>query len=328
VKIKDTGRVGYVNGRWVAESELVAHTYTYHYMYGLSCFDMLRTFSHEIFLADEHIDRLFSSMSSLYIPNDQTHSSIKAIMDELISRNPLPENEEYRILINVDKGPLSIYRDVFELEEGEEWDTPTWQISAWPLSKVARTLAHFYKTGANAVTTSQRQIPSQYLDPKIKSRSRAHLQIANVEASKLGADAMALLLDDHGFVCEGTGSNFMMVKDGAIVIPERRNMLRGCSMMYIIDVLSKQLGISIIEKNIEPYDVLNADEAFFTGTFNNILPCNRFNGQVIKGMKSSSGPMGDMTKVICDKWAENVGVDFIKQLVDWQREHELNERAG
>lgn len=313
-------RVNYINGNWTPESKSALHIYDCGFFFGDSVFEMHRTFNHEHFLLDEHIDRLIASMRSFYIPIDKTKQEIRDIFDELKKRNAdhFSSGEEFRFMVNVSRGPLSIYKEVFELQEGYEWNKPTWIFNAWPLSKTAKTLSHFYETGVNAVLVNQRQIPSQYIDPKVKSRSRAHLQLANIEASKHGKDAMALLQDDAGCICEGTGANILIIKDGKIITPERRNMLRGCSMEYILNVIAPQLGITIIEKNIEPYDVLCADEAMFTGTFVNLIPVNRLNGRFLRGMEGRSDPMGPVTKLICDQWSKNVGLDFIAQIKGWK----------
>lgn len=314
---KTTERVSYINGRWVPESKAAIHIYDSQFMFGDAVFEMHRTFNHKHFLLDEHIDRLFASMNSFYIPIDKTREEIRSIFNELMQRNKEHfVNDEYRFMVNVSRGPLSIYKDVFTLENGDEWNKPTWIFNDWPLSKTARTLAHFYETGVNAVLVNQRQIPSQYLDPKVKNRSRAHYKLADIEASRHGRDALALLQDDDGFICEGTGSNFILVKDKKLIIPERRNMLLGCSMMYVINVLAKQLGLEVIEKNIEPYDVINADEAMFTGTFVNLLPCNRFNGRLLKGANANE-PMGAITKLIVSQWSSNVGINVVEQVKLW-----------
>jgi hypothetical protein len=61
---------------------------------------------------------------------------------------------------------------------------------------------------------------------------------------------------------------------------------------------------------------MNCDEAMFTGTFVNLLPCNRLNWKYIND-NLKENPLGLITKKIADKWSENVGVDFIQQMIDW-----------
>ena len=172
-----------------------------------------------------------------------------------------------------------------------------------------QTLGHLYDTGINAVIVSQRAIPSSLLEPKIKNRSRIHYQMANIEASQFaGKDNWAILLDPDGFVAEGTGDNFFIVKDGVVISPEGRNILRGISRQYVFE-LCDELGISWIEKNIEPYDVMMADEAFVTATPFCILPVMRLNSQDI-----GDGKYGKVTKTLLNKWSKNVGVDVEQQI--------------
>ena len=65
-----------------------------------------------------------------------------------------------------------------------------------------------------------------------------------------GNDNWALMLDPDGYIAEGTGSNFFMVKDNVIYSPEERNMLRGISMQTVIEDLAPSLGYKVV-KNIE-----------------------------------------------------------------------------
>ena len=78
------------------------------------------------------------------------------------------------------------------------------------------------------------------LENKVKNRSRMHYQIANlqVKGQNLGNDTMPLLLDEDGFNTESTGANFLMIKGRKLISPELRNMLRGTSAQYILEVLS------------------------------------------------------------------------------------------
>ena len=316
-------RVTYQSGEWVPESEASIHIYDSQFMFGDGVFEMARTFNHEFFILDEHIDRLFRSMRYLQIPITKTKKEVHDLCLETFERNKShfdkpgePFNEECRIMINVSRGPLSIYREVFELKKGENWNDPNWIINVWPLSRTAKTLSHFYESGANAIIPSQRQIPSRLLENKVKNRSRMHYQMANLQVKPYGKDAVPLLLDEDGFITESTGANFLMVKDGKLIVPELRNMLRGSSMMYILETLAPQMGIEVIHRSFEPYDIMNCDEAMFTGTFVNLLPCNRLNGEYLNN-EVKKDPIGPITRKICDNWSKNVGLNFIEQMKYW-----------
>ena len=157
------------------------------------------------------------------------------------------------------------------------------------------------------------------LDPKIKNRSRIHYLMANIEASKFkGKDNWALLLDDDGFISEGTGDNFFIVKNGEIITPEGRNILRGISRDYIFEICN-ELNIKCIEKNIDKYDVLTADEAFMTGTPFCMLPVTKLNNQ-----KIGDGKVGKVFSILLEKWSKNVGINIKKQIQKYSEENSNN----
>ena len=165
-------------------------------------------------------------------------------------------------MIDVTRGLLGIYHGIEGIQKGTNVI-----IADFPLRWTVASMGALFDTGINAVITSQRAIPASLLDPKIKNRSRIHYLTANIEASQIeGDNNWALLLDPDGFIAEGTGDNFFIVKDGTVISPEGRNILRGISRAYIMEELCPQLNIPVVQKNIETYDVYTADEAFMTGT--------------------------------------------------------------
>jgi branched-chain amino acid aminotransferase len=219
-------------------------------------------------------------------------------------------HDEHRLMINVSRGPLSIYAPVFGGKLA-----PTVVIADFPLKWTVASMGPLFDSGINAVIPSQRAIPASLLEPKVKNRSRIHYQMANIEVSNWkGDNNWALLLDPDGFIAEGTGDNFFIVKDNRVITPEGRNILRGISRDYVFE-LCKASDIECVEKNIEPYDVYTADEAFMTGTPFCILPVTQLNSVSIGDAK-----MGRITRMLLDAWSRNVGVDIVKQIQDYSRE--------
>jgi len=302
----DSGRLVYLNGEFVAEKNAKISIYDSALMFGDMVFEMTRSFNKQQFKLKEHLDRLFAGIKILQIPMEMTIDDLEAACIETIEKNEpfFDAHDEHRLMINISRGPLGIYAPIFD---GKLESTVV--IADFPLKWAVASMGDLFDTGINAVVTSQRAIPAHLLDPKIKNRSRMHLQMANIEASNWkGDNNWALMLDPDGFVAEGTGDNFFIVKDGTIYTPEGRNILRGISRDYIFEI-SEQLELECAEKNFETYDIYAADEAFMTGTPFCILPVTKLNSVDI-----GDGKMGLVTQKLLDQWSANVGVNIAHQI--------------
>ena len=142
--------------------------------------------------------------------------------------------------------------------------------------------------------------PSQLLDPKIKNRSRIHHLMANIEASQIAGDNNWALLDPDGFIAEAGQATILHRQERQGHHPEGRNILRGISRAYVIEELCPQLGIPVVETNIDAYDVQTADEAFATGTPFCMLPVTGLNGSAI-----GDGKVGGVFAKLLKQWGAN-----------------------
>lgn len=308
----NSARVVWWNGRFIPESEARISIYDSALMFGDMVFDMTRSFNKVQFKLREHLERLYASIKMVRIPIGITLDEMEEAVYKTIEVNEpaFADDDEHRVMIDVSRGLLSIYEDVVGVPKG-----PTIIIAAFPLRWTVAGMGCLFDIGINVVIPSQRAIPAYLLDPKIKSKSRLHYMIANIEVSNYpGDNNWALLLDLDGFIAEGTGDNFFIVKDEVLITPEGRNILRGISRAYVMYELAPQLGMKCVERNIEPYDVITADEAFMTGTPFCILPVTSLNSVPV-----GSGNMGRITKLLLDTWGENVGVDIVEQIKAWDQ---------
>src|SRR5258708_5488430 len=259
MSVKSKGRVVYFNGDFVPEANARISIYDSALMFGDMVFEMTRSFRKEQFKLREHLARLYNGLKILRIPVTMTIDEMERACLATVEANDhlFRPDDEHRLMIDVSRGLLGIYQDNVEVATG-----PNIIIADFPLRWTVAGMGKLFDRGINAVITSQRAIPATLLDPKIKNRSRIFYLMANIEASQVeGEDNWALLLDPDGFVAEGTGDNFFIVKDGTVISPQGRNILRGISRDYVMNVLAPRLGIPVVEKNIEPYDVYTADEA-------------------------------------------------------------------
>ena len=307
------GRLVYFNGKMVPEAEAKVSIYDSALMFGDMVFEMTRSFGKKQFKLREHIDRLYVGLKILRIPLQMTPEEMERACHETVEANDhlFAADDEHRLMIDVSRGLLGIYQGIEGLHKG-----PNVIIADFPLRWTVATMGQLFDTGINAVITSQRAIPANLLDPKIKNRSRIFYLMANIEASQVeGDNNWALLLDPDGFIAEGTGDNFFIIKDGVVITPEGRNILRGISRDYVMQDLCSQLGIPVVEKNIEPYDVYTADEAFMTGTPFCMLPVTALNGNPI-----GDGKVGAIFNRILGQWSLNAKVDIKGQIQRWDTE--------
>ena len=305
----------YFNGQMVPESEAKISIYDSALMFGDMVFEMTRSFNKNQFMLREHIDRLFVGCKILRIPIEITKDELERACYQTIEENDhlFQKNDEHRLMIDVSRGLLGIYQDIEGLRKG-----PNVIIADFPLRWTVNGMGQLFDNGINAVITSQRAIPSHLMEPKIKNRSRMFYLMANIETSLMeGDNNWGLLLDPDGFIAEGTGDNFFIIKDKQIISPEPRNMLRGISRDYVMNVIGPELGYEVIEKNIEAFDVYTADEAFMTGTPFCMLPVTSLNS-----VKIGDGKVGDNYKGILSKWSSNMNLDIKTQIQTWNKEDE------
>jgi branched-chain amino acid aminotransferase len=305
------GRVVWFNGELVPEAEARISIYDSALMFGDMVFEMTRSFNKIQFKLREHLDRLYTGLRILRMPMSLTMDEMEKAVYKTIEANEsvFAADDEHRVMIDVSRGLLSLYAgNVTGIPSG-----PNVIIADFPLRWTVAAIGGLFDSGINAVIPSQRAIPASLLDPKIKNRSRLHYLMANIEvAGYEGDNNWALLLDPDGFIAEGTGDNFFIIKDGVVLTPEGRNILRGVSRAYVMQELVPQLGMKCVESNLEPYDVFTSDEAFMTGTPFCILPVSSLGGVSI-----GKGKMGPVTRAMLDAWSANVNVDIVGQIKRW-----------
>jgi len=298
------------NGIFLPEEEAVQSIYDSASLYGDACFTMLRSFNKQPFRLEAHLDRLLENCKFTEMPIEYNFHQLKrAIWDTIFAnRFEFADDDEYRIYINISRGPLPIYRDILEVK-------PWVMIAIYPLRWTLRGMSRLYGDGVPTIITSIRAIPSRFLESKSKNHCRLSSRLAELEAKRSDPDAWPLLTDDSGFITESTGANFFSVRGTRLFTPEPRNCLRGISRNFVLG-LARKHEIEYRERNLEAYDAITAAEAFFTATPFCILPVTKINGQ-----KIGDGKVGKVTMFLTEKWIEAVKCDFLEQARRWD-EHQ------
>jgi branched-chain amino acid aminotransferase len=300
-----TESIAYLNGTFIPQAEARLPVYDAGIVLGATVTEMIRTFGHRPFKLEEHLARLYRSMKYVRFETELTRQEMRAATLKVIEHNGalLPENKELGIILFVTAGTFSVYAGS---AGGGEKMTPTVCIHTFPLP--LHLWAKGLATGLHAVTPSNRHVPPQCIDPKMKYRSRLHYWLAEQEAKAVDPNAATLLLDLDGNVTEFSGGNILIVKDGAIISPTTRNILPGISRQTVIE-LAAELQIPFIERDLQTYDVCTAAEAFEATTPFCLMPVTRINNMPI-----GDGKPGPVCFRLLAAWSAKVGLDIVQQM--------------
>lgn len=297
-----TENLVYLNGEYVPANEAKISIFDGAISLGMTVTESTRTFSHHPFRLRDHIDRLFLSLKAARFEAGMTPDEMEQLTLEVWEKNKphYKSGTDAWIIHNITPGqwvPSSGQKPA-ESQSTVMIVTLPLDLSYWK---------DFYQTGCHAVTPTTRIQPAQSLDARIKNRSRFTYTLAESEVKLVDPMAQSLLLDTDGFLSENKGGNFFLISKNRIRTPSTINCLDGISRQTIFQ-LAEQLEIPIEECQLLPYDVITADEAFFTSTPYCMMPATKFNG-----IEIGNGKVGPITNKLLAAWSEMVGVDIKKQ---------------
>ncbi len=295
-------RVAYFNGEIKPESEVLLPFRDRGFRYGDAAFDMTRTFGHRIFKLKEHIERFYRSLKYLQIDPGLSPKEMTEITEEVLERNLhlLPEDEDYWVGQRVSRGVDVVGGDL------AEHSGPNVVVECTPLPLAAR--ARLFRDGIDVAAPSVRRVPPDSLSPNANTHNYLNLIMGDLEVKAHDPEAWAVLLDVNGNFCEGMGSNFFVVRDGAVFTPKVQYVLPGVSRQTVIDV-ARAADFTVIEDDISLFDAYTADEAFLTSTSLCICAVRSVNGVKI----STGGVPGPVTRELTEAYKRFVDFDFVAQ---------------
>lgn len=289
-------RIVYLNGERVPESQARVSILDRGFLYGDSVYDSSRTFNGEPWRMRGHIDRLYLSCRYARLDPGMDADAMEALSLDLVARNraAYAEGEEFRINHWVTRGGgLSI---------DPELAPSAHTVVVFTLPMDYERFAHGYLEGVPAVVTSVRRTPPECVEPRAKVGAKMNHIQSEFEAKQAGA--WAIMLDLRGHMAEGPSYNCFFVRDGAILTSRATNCLDGVNRRYVFE-LGEKLGIPVRETDLTHYDLLIADEAFFTGNSICLLPVRS-----VDGVAMAAGAPGPVTTALTEAWCEDVGCDW------------------
>ncbi|VAW58940.1 Branched-chain amino acid aminotransferase [hydrothermal vent metagenome] len=235
-------------------------------LYGDGVFEGIRFYAHKAFLLDAHLNRLFASAKAIALSIPYSAAELTVIVQSLI--NHYKQSHGYlRLIITRGTGSLGINPALC--------NKPELIIIASPLQMVND---QAQAQGIKAIIASTRRIPGDCLNPQIKSLNYLNSILARIEANQAGAEE-ALMLNQQGFIAEGTADNVFIVLNGALYTPPVNDgALAGITRALIIK-LATGASIQTHEKTLTAYDIYTADECFLSGTGAELIPVREVDGR-------------------------------------------------
>ncbi len=273
------------NGELVAWEDAKVHVLTHGLHYGTGVFEGERAYETAngtaIFRHRDHLDRLFKSAELYYMPIPYTLEELRSATHELIAANELRECY-IRPLVFRGYGQMGLYPLDCPVEV---------MIAVWPWGAYLGDEGK--RDGVRAKVSSWRRISADSLIPHAKASGQyLNSVLAKIEASKAGYQE-AILLDARGFVCEGTGENIYVVRDGRILTPpQTAGILDGISRKSVITI-ARDLGYEVVERDLARAELTLADELFLSGTAAELVPVREIDDHPV-----GTGEPGPVTREI------------------------------
>jgi branched-chain amino acid aminotransferase len=273
-----------------ATEHVLAHTLHY----GLGAFEGIRAYRRAngqtaIFRLREHVNRLFDTCKLVAIEPKFDREQVTQACVELLQANKLDE-AYLRPLIYVGAGNMGVFAPNNPIRTAIiAWRWGAY-LGAGAIDNGVRTKISAWARHHPSISLAKGKIMGQYTNSILAKR----------EAKVSGYDE-AILMDHNGNVCEGSGENIFIVKDGDLVTPPlSASILAGVTRKTVI-ALAREEGITVRDRNISRDQLYLADEAFFTGTAVEVTPVVEVDDRSI-----GDGKVGPITKLIQERYFDVV----------------------
>jgi branched-chain amino acid aminotransferase len=273
------------NGEFVAWEDAKIHVLTHGLHYGTGVFEGIRCYETErgpaVFRHVEHLERLERSAKLYYMELPYTVEQLRIATKELIARNGLPSCYirpiAYRGYGHMGLNPLDAPVEV--------------SIAVWPWGSYLGDEGT--RNGIRAKVSSWEKISGRSLIPQAKASGQyLNSVLAKIESVKAGYEE-AILLDDKGNVAECSGENIYVVREGVVATPPTSSpVLDGISRRSVIQI-ARDLGYTVVERDIARTELYLADEVFLTGTAAELVPVREIDDHAV-----GTGQPGEITRVL------------------------------
>ncbi len=273
----------WMDGKLTPWDEAKVHILTHTLHYGNGVFEGTRAYQTEdglaIFRLRDHTKRLLNSAKITMIKPPYTIEELENAQIELLKANDFKSNVYLRPLIYLGYGVMGLYH----VNAPVQTSIAAWEWGSYlgdeGLEKGIRVKISSFTRNSVKSTMGKAKAVANYLNS----------QMAKFEAVECGYEE-ALMLDDEGFIAEGSGECFFIVRDGVLITPPNDTSLESITQDMVIK-LAKDLDIEVKRERITRDEVFVCDEAFFTGTAAEVTPVREVDARII-----GNGKRGAITK--------------------------------
>lgn len=282
----------WLDGEFIPWQDAKIHVLTHSLHYGNGVFEGVRAYQTasgpKLFRATDHTKRLLNSAKILQIHEPFSLQELIEAQREAVFRNNL-HNAYLRPLVFSGAEGLGLHaKNLTTHVMIAAWDWGSY-LGGETLKRGIRIKVSSFTRYSAGSTISKAKATGNYLNSVLAVR----------EASRLGYDE-ALLLDSLGFVAEGSGENFFIIRNGELHTPDSACILEGITRDTVMQI-ARDLGLKVRERRISRDEIYIADEAFFTGTAAEVLPIVNIDDIEIGG-----GLPGPITRQIQQRFFEIV----------------------
>ena len=288
----DQDGVIWLDGEMVPWREAKTHVLTHTLHYGMGVFEGVRAYKTDkgaaIFRLQDHTDRLFRSAHILQMPMPFDKETINQAQLDSVAQNNL-DSAYIRPMCFYGSEGMGLRADnlkVHVMVAAWHWGA---YLGADGLEKGIRIRTSSFTRHHVNITMCKAKANGNYMNS----------MLALQEAISGGYDE-AMLLDNEGYVTEGSGENIFLVRDGVIYTPDLTSALDGITRNTIFQ-FAEELGIEVREKRITRDEVYIADEAFFTGTAAEVTPIREVDNRQI-----GEGKRGPITEKLQTMYFDQV----------------------
>ena len=273
----------WMDGEMVPWGEAKVHVLTHTLHYGNAVFEGTRAYQTAdglaIFRLEDHCRRLYNSAKIVAIEPNLDYETVKQAHIDLLRANEFAGNVYIRPLIYLGYGVMGLYHKHAPVQT---------MIAAWEWG--AYLGEEGLENGIKCCTSSITRNPNRSTFGKAKAAANyLNSQMAKYEAIENGFEE-ALMLDENGFIAEGTGECVFVVRDGVLISPPNDNSLESITQATVLEI-ARDMGIPVERRNITRDEIYISDEVFLTGTAAEVTPVNSLDHRII-----GSGRRGPVTE--------------------------------